>query len=84
MLNNTKYISFISGPLMYIFNLSFKNSVFLDSMKLKWIISIYIKGNKDDVSKYRPISLLTQLSKILGSVHFRVMIFLVINKKHIS
>ena len=84
MLNNTKCISFISGPLMHIFNLSFKNSVFLDSMKLKWIIPIYIKGNKDDVSRYRPISLLTQLSKILDSVHFRVMIFLVINKKHIS
>ena len=44
MLIKQQTIYFILELLIHIFNLSFKNGVFLNSMKLAEIIPIYIKG----------------------------------------
>ena len=50
---------------MHIFNLSFKQGVFPDAMKLSEIVPLFKKGCKDLMVNYRPISLLITLLKLL-------------------
>ena len=52
-------------PLTYIFNLSIKTGIFPDQMKIAKVIPLYKAGEKDQLSNYRPVSLLPQFSKIL-------------------
>ena len=54
----------IIPQLVSIFNLSFKNGVFPDLMKLAKVIPIFKSGSKLLVTNYRPISLLSVFSKI--------------------
>jgi hypothetical protein len=49
-------------------NIVNKESHFPDRLKYSIIKPLYKKGNKKDVSNYKPISLLTSFSKILGKV----------------
>ena len=58
-------IEYIAGPLTHICNLSFLTGVFPNRMKLAKVIPIFKAGNKNVFGNYRPISLLTQFSKIL-------------------
>ena len=55
----------IVTPLTYIFNLSMSSGVVPDKMKIAKVIPIFKKGDAQDCSNYRPISLLTTFSKIL-------------------
>ena len=55
----------ITEPLLYIFNLSLNTSHLTRKMKIAKVITIFKKGNKLDPSKYCPISLLSQFSRIL-------------------
>ena len=55
----------ILNPLTHIFNLSFKQGEFPDTMKLSEIISLFKTGHRDQMINYRPISLLITLSKLL-------------------
>ena len=55
----------IVTPVTHICNLSFKNGVFPDQMKIAKIIPIYKSGKRENCTNYRPISLLPQISKIL-------------------
>ncbi|XP_065654499.1 uncharacterized protein LOC136081135 [Hydra vulgaris] len=58
----------IEKPLFKIFNLSLKNGIFPDQLKLAKIIPIY-KGSDDSIkSNYRPISILSCFSKILEHI----------------
>lgn len=52
-------------PLSIVFNLSFTQGIFPDGLKTAVVIPIYKSGAKDDLSNYRPISLLPSVSKIL-------------------
>ena len=61
-------ISYIVDPLVYILNLSLLNGQVPDNMKIAKVIPLYKKGDKLNVSNYRPISLLSSLSKILEKV----------------
>ena len=58
-------ISEILSPLNYIFNLSFSQGIFPASFKTSKIVPIFKKGNKEDITNYRPISLLSPLAKVL-------------------
>ena len=85
MLIIQKTIYLIAEPLMHIFNFFFKNGVFPNSMKLAKVIPIYQKGKKNDMSNYRPISLLPQLSKILENIFAkRLSSFISTNKSLIN
>ncbi len=53
-------------PLTIVFNKSFKEGVFPSKMKLAEVIPLYkLKGKKDSMNNYRPVSLLPVISKIL-------------------
>ena len=54
----------ISVFLSHLFNLCITTGVFPDSLKIAEVIPIFKKGNTDKPTNYRPISLLSQFSKI--------------------
>ena len=60
-----KIICCIIDPLTHIFNSSFSSGVFPDGMKISKVIPVFKKGNVEELSNYRPISLLSTFSKIL-------------------
>ena len=70
-------IDVIVDPLVHIFNLSLTNGTVPERMKLSKIIPVFKKGDKENVNNYRPISLLTSLSKLLEKiVYSRLLDFL--------
>ena len=62
---NKKVINNIIKPLTYIWNKSFQEGGFPDNMKISKVIPILKYGDNSILSNYRPISLLSQFSKIL-------------------
>ena len=58
-------------PLTYILNLSLSRGVFPENMKLAEIIPLYKKGARNEVSNYRPISLLITMSKLLEKCMYK-------------
>ena len=67
----------ICNPLKKIFNLSFSTGQHPNILKISKIIPIFKKGSRLLVSNYRPISLLSNLNKILEKiVHDRIYKFL--------
>ena len=55
-------------PLVHIFNISFSRGIFPSEIKIAKVIPLFKNGNKSDFSNYRPISLLSQFSKILEKI----------------
>ena len=55
-------------PLVHIFKLSFSTGIFPSEMKIAKVIPLFKNGNKSDFSNYRPISLLSQFSKMLDKI----------------
>ena len=64
----------ISDPLCHLFNLSFKTGFIPDKFKLAKVVPIFKSGNKNEFTNYRPISLLTSLSKILEKLVARQLV----------
>ena len=72
----------ISYPLSVIFNLSFSSGTHPDLLKIAKTITIHKKGSKLEVGNYRPISLLSNINKILEKLMFnRLYTFLEDNKQ---
>jgi hypothetical protein len=69
---STKMIKLISDeisvPLAHIFNLSLSMGVFPTKLKLCRVVPIFKAGNNMDCDNYRPISLLSSISKILEKI----------------
>ena len=67
----------IAYPISYIINLSLKTGVVPDEMKTARVIPLYRKNSKLEPGNYRPVSILSTLSKILGrAVHIQLVIYL--------
>ena len=67
----------ISDPLSTIFNLSIRTGIHPELLKSAKVIPIFKKGSKLQTCNYRPISLLSNLNKILEKIMFtRVYSFL--------
>ena len=62
---------YIAPQVHYLFNLSLKQGRLPDAWKPATIIPIYKKGDRTVVSNYRPISLLSALSKILERIVYK-------------
>ena len=63
--------------LSHIFNLSLKQGKFIDCYKVAKIVLGYKSGKRNDINNYRPISLLSEFSKLLEKiVHKRLSAFL--------
>nr|XP_047146326.1 uncharacterized protein LOC124819147 [Hydra vulgaris] len=68
----------IEYPLLHICNLSLKNGVFPDQLKLAKVVPIFKSGDNSIASNYRPISILPCISKILERImHNRLNNYLV-------
>ena len=63
-----KLILYLVIPLEHIFNISLQAGVFPDGMKITRVIPLFKNGNINDFTNYRPISLLSQFSKILEKI----------------
>jgi len=59
---------FISTPFIYICNKTLSTGTFPTWLKLSQVYLIFKKGNKTEMYDYRPVSLLTTLSKIFEKV----------------
>ena len=55
----------IIGPLSHIVNLAFETGCFPDRLKISSVTPIFKQGKKDDPGNYRPISVLSPISKII-------------------
>lgn len=64
---------FVRKPLTFLVNWSLQEGVFPDVLKIAKVIPLYKKGNKCSIENYRPISLLSCLSKVLERVVFERM-----------
>jgi len=70
-------VLFLVKPLVYIINLSLESGVVPDAMKIAKVVQIFKKGDKKIPSNYRPMSLISVLSKLLERfVHRRVYNFM--------
>ena len=60
--------SAIAKPLAHVFNLSLKNGIFPDKLKVSRIVPIFKLGDKKLCDNYRPISLVSTIAKILEKI----------------
>ena len=61
----------IAMPLSILINMSISEGIVPDELKIAKIIPVHKSNAKDDISNYRPISLLPSISKILGKVIYK-------------
>ena len=67
--NLLKYLNTtISTPLAHIFNLSLKNGKFPSNLKKSRVVPIFKAGDPKNCDNYRPISLVSAISKILEKI----------------
>ena len=72
-----KVVHIISCPLSAIFNISLSAGIVPEQLKLAKVIPVFKNGTKENVSNYRPISILPVFSKILErAVYNRLFMFL--------
>ena len=72
----------LSEPLAIIFNSPFNKGIFLDIWKIARATSICKSGSKSNVSNYRPISVLSVISRLLEKIgHYQFSKYLKEHKK---
>ncbi len=70
-----------SVPIAIIVNMSLEQGIVPDAMKLAKVIPIYKAKSREEFNNYRPISLLSNVSKVLEKVvHKRLYSYLIRNK----
>ena len=62
--------NYIIEPLAHVINLSFKEGIFPDNMKIAKVVPIFKNGDPLNIENYRPVSLLPAFSKIIERLVF--------------
>ena len=62
---------YILSPLTYIFNKVLSTGIFPDQLKFSEVKLLFKKGEKTEISNYRPISLLPSFSKIIEKIVYK-------------
>ena len=69
---STNLLKSIAGvifePLIHIFNLSINSGIFPSRWKIARVIPLYKQGDESDLSNYRPIAILSPLSKVFEKI----------------
>ena len=65
----------IFRPLTHIINLSLKHGIFPDNLKIAKVIAIFKQGSRSSCNNYRPISVLSALSKIFEKCILNQLLF---------
>lgn len=60
----------ICNPLAHIINRIFCTGIYPERLKIAHIKAVYKKGDKDEVSNYRPISLLSNIGKVIEKIMY--------------
>jgi Reverse transcriptase (RNA-dependent DNA polymerase) len=71
-------------PLNHVFNLSFRNGIVPTQLKIAKVVPIFKSGDPLSVDNYRPISLLSNFSKILEKIMCNRLTLFLENNKLIS
>ena len=74
----------IAQPLKHIINLMFLTGVFPDALKHAQVRALYKKGSRSDEKNYRPVSLLSNISKIFEKVIYNRLISFIDNNNLIT
>lgn len=74
-------VNYIVEPLTFLINWSLSEGVFPEEFKIAKIVPLYKKGQRECIENYRPISLLSCVSKILERLVFNRMYKFCIDKK---
>jgi hypothetical protein len=74
----------ISGPLEHIFNICFSKGIWPSALKAAEIIPVFKAGDKHEPSNYRPISLISNVAKIMEKIVYVRLIDFVNKHKIIS
>lgn len=64
----------IADPLVHIINLAFSTGVYPEKLKMAHIKAIYKKGETGEIKNYRPISLLSNINKIIEKIIYNRLI----------
>ena len=64
-----KIMDYVIKPLTYICNCSLIQGVFSDCLKIAKVLPLHKGNDKHNVSNYRPVSILPQMSKILEKLY---------------
>ena len=67
----SKWFGELCTSLKHIFDLSFKNGIFPDSLKIAKVTPLHKCGDSSSLSNYRPISVLPCFSKMLERIMYR-------------
>ena len=60
----------INEPLKHLFNLSLENGIFPEKMKIAKVIPLFKNGDPENITNYRPISVLPCFSKVLERIMY--------------
>jgi hypothetical protein len=61
---------YVLSPLTFIFNKVLSTGIFPERLKFSDVSPIFKKGDKAEISNYRPVSLLTSFSKVIEKIIF--------------
>ena len=66
-----EFIDLFAYPIKLLVNKSLKNGIFPDMFKIAQVCPIYKKSDKSKCANYRPISLLSNLSKVFEKIMYK-------------